>query len=699
MAAKLGDLRFTGLCLAILFASGCDDGQSFSTQQLPLTTYCQVKVGSKTVEMETDYLPHVVQCENGGADFEALKVQAISARGYAYYKMGKTGSLVDGTGDQVYSCGKTPTAEQIRAVHETEGQMVVYRGTTVASFFVAGSKVTGDDCKTQTTSASTQSYVTYNWGKFMDGITQSSIGSINPSIYANRGCNSQNGAHCLAERGWNHRDILRYFYGMDIQIHQVSGPCITTDVCTTRIAAQGETVISEFDGCFSRNVAKSWYQTNAGDGGYLFYTHGCADKVYITGKWKFLFDEPGVYDVYAYIEPNHGGTATKNAPYTIYYSGETVIVGIDQSTSTGWVHLGRYAFSGQGEEYMTLTDLTGDTASKQRVLFDSVKIVRHVTLPENCENGADDDEDGKADCEDSDCAQHVACLPKSEDCANGEDDDGDGDIDCDDLECVLNVACLPKTENCTNGEDDDGDGKIDCDDPKCTKDSACLPASETNCSNGVDDDGDGAKDCADTDCIDDAACKEIAEDCGNGRDDNGDGKADCDDVQCKNSPQCVSHEICNNGKDDDGDGDIDCDDSECVSAALCRPVETNCSNGIDDDDDGVADCLDSDCSAQPDCNAVSENCDNDIDDDGDHFIDCDDPDCDIVCKSQETEPSEPGEQPEVCIGCDDQKEDIPPFSVIYTECSTQPLNSGIKSYGWIFSLLALLIFSRRRRRV
>ena len=40
--------------------------------------------GIGPVPTESDYVPHVVACENGAASFEALKAQAVAARSYAY---------------------------------------------------------------------------------------------------------------------------------------------------------------------------------------------------------------------------------------------------------------------------------------------------------------------------------------------------------------------------------------------------------------------------------------------------------------------------------------------------------------------------------------------------------------------------------------------------------------------------------------
>jgi hypothetical protein len=143
---------------------------------------------------------------------------------------------------------------------------------------------------------------------------------------------------------------------------------------------------------------------------------------------------------------------------------------------------------------------------------------------EVCDNGTDDDDDGKIDCADSDCSDFAGCTssalyaaPASEDCDNGKDDDGDGKVDCSDGDCGSYAGCISAEyaapfENCTNQQDDDGDSKVDCDDADCYEDAACMPAPaymapiEFDCSNGADDDGDQKVDCVDEDCYDDPVC-------------------------------------------------------------------------------------------------------------------------------------------------------------------------------------------------
>src|SRR5262249_37998522 len=55
-------------------------------------------------------------------------------------------------------------------------------------------------------------------------------------------------------------------------------------------------------------------------------------------------------------------------------------------------------------------------------------------------------------------------------------------------------------EVCNDGIDNDGDGKIDCQDEDCAKDPACVPAPVEICDDCIDNDGDGLVDYEDPDC-------------------------------------------------------------------------------------------------------------------------------------------------------------------------------------------------------
>lgn len=198
--------------------------------------YCQIDVdGVGTLDVEEDYLPHVIQCENDGAGPESLRAQAITARSYAYYKIDATGSVTDGQGDQVYSCGKTPQQRHFDAVAETAGQFLMYQDTIVAAFYVAGSDPGDrDTCIADSGDpdpTGTEKFVTYNEGLAGQDIEQTTLGWVNDQNWANRGCMSQWGSRCLEETGqYGYDSIVRFYYGSDILRVQAAGPCVPGSV-------------------------------------------------------------------------------------------------------------------------------------------------------------------------------------------------------------------------------------------------------------------------------------------------------------------------------------------------------------------------------------------------------------------------------------------------------------------------------------
>ncbi len=217
------------LLLGVALVAACNQGDAVNHTALHLDAYCTATVtGVGDVDVENDYLPHVVMCENGGASFEALKAQAVAARSYLYYRLNGTGSIGDGTGDQVYTCGNQPGMAQYMAVAATSGQVLGYMGTQVAAFFVAGAKQSPPSCTGGTNDPTgTEHYVTYNQGKSGDTIDQTPLGFVSPGNYANRGCLSQNGSDCLSDDGMLYDEILRFYYGEDIELVQALGACVT----------------------------------------------------------------------------------------------------------------------------------------------------------------------------------------------------------------------------------------------------------------------------------------------------------------------------------------------------------------------------------------------------------------------------------------------------------------------------------------
>jgi MYXO-CTERM domain-containing protein len=194
--------------------------------------FCDITVeGTGSVALETDYLPHVITCENGGANLEALKAQAIAARSVAYYYIVNYGSVCDSQGCQVYSCGSEPSAMAIQAVEETSGIYMNFNEVLTYAFYVAGDSDTSPPGCVGNVNVGTEHWVTYNQGQSGDDVTQTELGWVfaanEPGYGQNRGCMSQWGARCLENNNdYGYDDILRFYYGADIELTQAQGPCV-----------------------------------------------------------------------------------------------------------------------------------------------------------------------------------------------------------------------------------------------------------------------------------------------------------------------------------------------------------------------------------------------------------------------------------------------------------------------------------------
>jgi len=195
--------------------------------------------GSGLVPTESDYVPNVVKCENGLASFEALKAQAVAARTFAYYKMDLQGFINDGTSDQVYSCSGSAGAIHHEAAQATEGEILWVRDNIgsqndvlIASFYVAAAIPSGpfdidspgvivDPGDSDPTN--TEKWVTYTYanglvGGFNTGSPLGFQGTPTNPNWPNRGAKSQNGADYLSDNSLSYLDILKYYYGADIQL-------------------------------------------------------------------------------------------------------------------------------------------------------------------------------------------------------------------------------------------------------------------------------------------------------------------------------------------------------------------------------------------------------------------------------------------------------------------------------------------------
>lgn len=382
-----------GPLLVALLASACAPPadaplpvRQVETSAAALQAYCSVTVvGVGDVDVEGDYLPRVIACENGAADDEALRAQAVAARSYLYYRLATgDGTIADGQSDQVYTCNHAPTQRHYDAVATTAGEVLLYEGTLVAAFYVAGAVPTEDDCVAvpgDNDYSSTEPYVTYNWGMAGAGLEQTTLGWVNESNSANRGCQSQNGADCLSERGWGYEDILRFYYGMDIDHVVADGPCVAPTGLPHGcglVVSGGETIYDESGACFlSGCAAGSAFEERAeGVSGGSLVTGGYASEERdCFGRWQLSFAEAGDYAVEVHV-PDVGARVSE-ATYNVRHGALDTAVSVDLSAVEGWVSLGSFSFDAGSFQFVELSDTApenGTLAEGPFVVFDAVRV-------------------------------------------------------------------------------------------------------------------------------------------------------------------------------------------------------------------------------------------------------------------------------------------------------------------------------------
>jgi len=71
----------------------------------------------------------------------------------------------------------------------------------------------------------------------------------------------------------------------------------------------------------------------------------------------------------------------------------------------------------------------------------------------------------------------------------------------------------------------------------------------------------------------------MEQNCEDGLDDDGDGLFDCEDDDCTGIPVCIET-VCDDGLDDEGDGLFDCEDPDCIGAAACIQPGDACLGAI-----------------------------------------------------------------------------------------------------------------------
>ncbi len=140
-------------------------------------------------------------------------------------------------------------------------------------------------------------------------------------------------------------------------------------------------IVDELDSRFVWGGARrSHYSRGLGYREHLYWTWNSEQKLYSWGKWFPHIETAGDWEVYAYVASRYFGTT--RASYAIFHNGVRDRRTIDQSRySDQWVSLGTYYFGGGDDEYVLLSDVTGDSHATRYVGFDALKFVSSGGAP------------------------------------------------------------------------------------------------------------------------------------------------------------------------------------------------------------------------------------------------------------------------------------------------------------------------------
>jgi len=111
-----------------------------------------------------------------------------------------------------------------------------------------------------------------------------------------------------------------------------------------------------------------------GYAGHLYWTWNSRSEWVNWARWYPGLEQAGLYDVQVHIaERYHNAT---RATYTVFHNGTTAEVTVDQNASRGrWISLGTYRFAGGDDEYVELTDATGEDYATRLVGFDAIRLI------------------------------------------------------------------------------------------------------------------------------------------------------------------------------------------------------------------------------------------------------------------------------------------------------------------------------------
>jgi hypothetical protein len=140
-----------------------------------------------------------------------------------------------------------------------------------------------------------------------------------------------------------------------------------------------EVIVDDQGTGFTRGgPAAYWKEARTGYAGHMFWTWSNQSTIDNQASWRPNLSAAGAgeYTVSVYVPGNYA--TTRSATYTILHNGQTDTRVVNQmSVSNQWVTLGRWYFSANGSEAVSLSDRTGEPNARRTMIgFDAVRWTR-----------------------------------------------------------------------------------------------------------------------------------------------------------------------------------------------------------------------------------------------------------------------------------------------------------------------------------
>jgi hypothetical protein len=136
-----------------------------------------------------------------------------------------------------------------------------------------------------------------------------------------------------------------------------------------------EIILDDLNNLFLSGPSEGWRIAPYGYKDSTHWTYCTDEGVSNSAKWIPALSQSGYYEVSVFVPEHQAGTT--QAQYHIFHNGDEDCVTISQAIySNEWVSLGKYWFTGDGQEYIYLDDNTGEPrSSNTTIAFDAIKFV------------------------------------------------------------------------------------------------------------------------------------------------------------------------------------------------------------------------------------------------------------------------------------------------------------------------------------